>query len=577
MSIREELQATIQAENETRRAFHPASLWPLVKAGQAEQAFENLIFFADPGKFEQALPQLLSEIRNRFSTLPISLQERCLQLLTNLALSLGSFLPAWNLTNAVLHGEKALTADKIAFWLEQIKDQCAMMEKAAPSAAVHLLALWRKQAQWRYKAEQSADPAAEAQALTGGTIQDYIKGLSNELKRSHLRRIAEMRQAGLTRTEISNDYAAFLPYALYLGVSFQTTNPPLVNLAWAAEPDVWDPLVKKLINDNPAAGAEELARLFTMEVVLAQMKLLRPIFLLTAGQMGCVCLQVNPVNHAHADEMIADALFFYNRLRERLAGGIPNVVFKLPGTQAGLVACRDLTRRGIGVTITVDFGMFQHLPFLQALQEGHAIFSCLVEMNGRLAYPVRDELLSRLPELAAYGINETKARWAAAWAGVAVAKRLQRLMKANGVDLNRIKLLIASLRVYQGEAYNQLPSAFPDITELIGASLISVFPNIRRAFDKQENIAINPQQVDEPAPAEALGILAHSEIFKQAYYVDNPRFREAEDELFLPAKLVSLAEEEATAAWKPVQSTLNEFIHSYEETIQRIAEMQRAP
>lgn len=127
------------------------------------------------------------------------------------------------------------------------------------------------------------------------------------------------------------------------------------------------------------------------------------------------------------------------------------------------------------MTITINFGMFQHLPFAEAMRAGTAIYSNIVEMSGRLAYPVRDELLADLDMLAAFKINEAKAVEAAAWAGIAVVKRMVNLLKAKGYDLGRYKPLIASLLIYHGEGYNNLPNPYPDITEVVGASPISVF------------------------------------------------------------------------------------------------------
>ena len=398
---------------------------------------------------------------------------------------------------------------------------------------------------------------------------------SAELAHSNLRRIVEMRDKGQTITEISNDYAAFTRYARYLGASFVTTNPPLVDWAWTALPGFWTPIVDSIISDNPEADQDALARLVTLEVVLSNMRLMRPIFLLTTGQMGCVTLQVNPHMHGNAETMISDALSYYETLRTRLSGGVPNVVFKLPGTKAGLVACRALTGRGIGVTITVNFALFQHLPFAQAIQEGQAIFSCLAHMNGRLAYPVRDELLSKLDELAIYGIDEAKAREAAAWSGVAVLKRLQKLFVNKGYDLTCIKPLVASLRIYEGDGYDNLPNRFPDITETLGTSLISVFPNVRRPFDAQPNIKLNPQQVDAPLPDGILETLAHSEIFKQAYYVSYPEWANEEDERFRPVYELSLEDEVGTAAWAPIHATSTQFSDSYDIFVQRILERKR--
>ncbi len=105
-----------------------------------------------------------------------------------------------------------------------------------------------------------------------------------------------------------------------------TCNPPLVDMAWLAEPERWNPVVDGIIADNRQADGDELARLVTLEVVLANMRLLRPIFLLTEGHMGCVCLQVNPHKHGDAEAMISDVLFIYEKMRDKLNGGVPNVV-----------------------------------------------------------------------------------------------------------------------------------------------------------------------------------------------------------------------------------------------------------
>ena len=69
-----------------------------------------------------------------------------------------------------------------------------------------------------------------------------------------------------TPTEISNDYASFLEYALYLGVSFATTNPPLVDMAWAANSDRWNAVADSLVENNPGGEGDALARLGTLEV-----------------------------------------------------------------------------------------------------------------------------------------------------------------------------------------------------------------------------------------------------------------------------------------------------------------------
>ena len=251
---------------------------------------------------------------------------------------------------------------------------------------------------------------------------------------------------------------------------------------------------------------------FTAEVVLNNARLLRNIFLLTTGNMGYVCLQVNPSNHGNVEKMVEEALRIYLYLFKRL-GGIPNVVFKLPGTKAGLEVARILTEIGIGVTVTVEFGFFQLIPFAEALDLGRAITSCLVLMNGRLAFPVRDEMVT---------LGVPSAREVAQWAGVAVAKKAFKFLysKENSAyDPTKVKLLVASLRYYD--------DFLPDVTELIGVPIITVFPHIRHEFDSSSR-NLSRTAIENPLDDSILRSLYRSEIFKQPYYLPG------EPEIFKP-------------------------------------------
>jgi hypothetical protein len=242
---------------------------------------------------------------------------------------------------------------------------------------------------------------------------------------------------------------------------------------------------------------------------------------------------------------------------------VPNVVFKLPATCAGLQAGRHLNAQGIGTNATVNFGLFQEMPFAGAAGTGQALATYLTEMNGRLAFPVRDELLARA---AAVGLSEAEAREAAAWSGVAVHKRLLRLLAEKGYDLNQVRALVASLRWYVGSGYEGLPNPCPDVVDCMGTTVITIFPNIRHALDVTPGLPFDGRQVDGPVPEAALKALEHSEIFKQAYYLPG------DDDRFRPAKVLTLDDEAATAAWAPVAATMNEFCNAYDRFVARIAD-----
>ena len=558
-------------EDRRRAGIDKSKLLARLVDGRVEGALDDLFYFLPPRDALWCLRQLGVAFGRKFPGLPEPRQESCIDFLKDLSVGLSSFLPRWNLLDFQRHGDAALTETQVEQQATAARDLVAELTKVAPGPAARVLQRLRLETCHRYRAEKAEDPQAAAQALVGASLAQYIDHLRAELVRSNLRRISEMRGKEDAATELGNDYASFLRHAMHLGASFATTNPVLVKIAWDTDPARWDCVVDGLITKNPEMDADGLGRLFTLEVVLDSMLQLRPIFLLTEGAKGLVCLQVDPRKHDDSQAMISYALATYEDLRARLNGGRPNVVFKLPGTKAGLEACCTLTRQGIGVTITVNFGMFQHVPFARAINEGNALVSYLVVMNGRLAYPVRDELLGRLDELAGLGIDEARAREAAAWAGVAVVKRLQRLLKERGHDMGRMKPLVASLRIYEGYVYDGLPSKFPDITEVLGTGVISVFPDVRRAFDLESDLGLAPRQVEEPLDDDILEVLSHSEIFRQAYYVADREWVPDEDQRFRPQRELTLGDEEGTVSWPPVRDTLGQFMKSYESLLGCIA------
>ena len=555
MATREELQARIRQERAAQRPWATERLADAILGGQGQEARDNLLFFTPPAEFGRRLAAVREALEKRFGAASGDGQERTLGFLADMATALHSYLPAWNLRSGMDGGQIAAQARATA-------TLAARLAGAAPEVTRRVLANWRAYARARLEAEKAQDPTQAAADLVGDSVGHYLERMAAAVNSGYLRRVAEARYRGETVTELGNDYAAYLDYALYLGISFETTNPPLIDLAWVADPERWNLVVDRIIAANPQASEEELARRVTLQVVLANMRLLRPIFLLTEGRMGLVSLQVNPKKHGDSTSMIADAEAIYRELEGQLGGGVPNVVFKLPATLAGLAACRHLTGRGIGVNITVNFGLYQEMPFAQAIGQGQALAAYLTEMNGRLAFPVRDELLARA---AAVGISEAEARQAAAWSGVAIHKRLLQLLRRQGYDLSRVRPLVASLRWYSGPGYEGLPNPCPDVIDDMGTAVITIFPNIRHALDTTPNLPFNGRQLEEPVPGAAMRVLEHSQVFRQGYYLPG------DDDRFRPDKVLTLDDEAANAAWTPVAATLNEFSNAYDKFVERIA------
>jgi len=121
-----------------------------------------------------------------------------------------------------------------------------------------------------------------------------------------------------------------------------------------------------------------------------------------------------------------------------------------------------------------------------------------------------------------------------------------------GIDRDKVKLLIASLRIYD--------DWLPDISELWGCPVITVFPNVRRAYDSHPR-DFDGQAVREVTPAEEINTLLESEIFRQAWWApgDSPRSR--------PHRPLSLEPNDCDAVlqWPPVAQTLGQFISLYDK------------
>jgi hypothetical protein len=568
-----ELQESISAELEACQGRASGDLLGWIAAGQGQEALDALLFFTAPDAFREKLCSISEDIERAFPRSGPGRRALYLEFLVHLALSLRSFLPYWHLRGEYLGTETpeagAMIRDLGAATLGQL-DRLSSM---APTVARELLGQVQHTQQVRLESEGVEGELAQqlAAALVGEAPSEYVQHLGRAIMGSNLYRIAVMRPAGEAVTELGNDYAAFLPYAMYLGASFVTSNPPLVDLAWIADPGLWNPVVDRIIAQNGDADDDTLARHATLEVVWANMRLLRPIYLLTCGRMGYVSLQVNPKKHYDADSMIDDALTIYQDLQDRLDGGVPNVVFKLPATFAGLEACRQVAARGLGVNVTVSFGLFQLLPFAKAIAQGGAAVSYLTVFNGRLAFQVRDELLHKLnvPE-PPVRIGVREAKQAAAWAGVAIVKRLHRLLTRRGYDLARVRPLVASLRFYQGDDYAALPTPCPDITENLGVSVISVLPMVRGPFDRLRRLSLNGKQVEHAIPPRVLDILGRSEIFRQAYWVGDEEWLPEEDPGLRPANALSLEDEQATSSWAPANEVLTDFIKAYDVFVGRI-------
>ena len=337
---------------------------------------------------------------------------------------------------------------------------------------------------------------------------------------SNLTKLARMTLRGEANTYWGNDYASHLRRAMRRGACLVTTNPVLVNTARKEEPQYWVQVRDDLRAAHPGFSPAELAYALTIQVVVGNARLLRPIWELSSGRLGYVSLQLSPECATDSEKMISEALWVYDQLAEAL-GGTPNTVFKVPGTAAGLDVAAELTSRGLGVNITVNFSLPQEIAFAAVIEKhSTAPVSFRTFMDGRLDDPVGDEMKEA-------GVSDWEL--VKQWCTTLVRQREYRLIskapRAGGMGCAKAFPLPAAGR----GPWNILRSIH---REPEAGMFITIFPNRQEQFDEEPR-EINPEGMWDQAPEGYRDKLWKSKLFRQAYEPDGMRVEEFET--FVPS------------------------------------------
>ncbi len=216
-----------------------------------------------------------------------------------------------------------------------------------------------------------------------------------------------------------------------------TCNPVIVLEVLRKEWELWKDRIPQLIRDNPLATEGEIAWRLTEEMSRKAAELLRPAFDRSHGRDGRLSIQVDPKAYRNPAAILEQA--------ERFAQLAPNIIVKIPATQAGIAAMEEATYRGISINATVSFTLPQALAVAEAVERGLArrerehkdiatMGPVCTLMVGRL-----DDWLKVVAEKE--GIVYTPG--ILDWAGVAVMKKAYRIYQEKGY---RLRLLVAAIR-----------------------------------------------------------------------------------------------------------------------------------
>ena len=154
---------------------------------------------------------------------------------------------------------------------------------------------------------------------------------------------------------------AFATLVDELAVTGATSNPTIFAKAITGS-DRYDAQLQRLA----AAGTSDTRELFfavALEDVRRAAEILRPVHERRRDD-GFVSFECTPDVADDADATIAQALELWGRLN------LPNVLIKVPATQAGVSAIEELTFRGVSVNVTLLFSVARYEQVIDAYLSG---------------------------------------------------------------------------------------------------------------------------------------------------------------------------------------------------------------
>jgi transaldolase len=145
-------------------------------------------------------------------------------------------------------------------------------------------------------------------------------------------------------------------------VTGATSNPTIFAKAITGS-DLYDGELRELA-DNGQRDLQELFFALALDDVREAADLLRPSFAESHGRDGFISFECTPDLADDTDATIAQATDLWQRLDR------PNVMIKVPGTEAGLPAIEELTSRGVNINVTLLFSIERYEEVIDAYLRG---------------------------------------------------------------------------------------------------------------------------------------------------------------------------------------------------------------
>lgn len=302
-----------------------------------------------------------------------------------------------------------------------------------------------------------------------------------------------------TATCLWNDSATLseLTYSIEHGAVGATCNPVIVLEALKKEPHIWNDHIRGLAQKMPTATEDQLGWKLVEDISATRAKLLEGAFEAHHGKDGRLSIQTDPRFYLDPTSLTEQTIHF-----AQLA---PNMIVKIPATQAGITAIEESTYAGVSINATACFTLPQCIAVAEAVERGLK----RREKEGKdisTMGPVCTIMVGRLDDwlkLTAEKKNIILDPGCLEWAGVAVFKKTYKLFCQRGY---RLRLLSAAFRNHM------------HWSEFIGGNVVISPPYKWQVRFNFSDVTVKPR-IDKPVdPAIVEELSSKFKDFGRAYH-----------------------------------------------------------
>lgn len=268
-----------------------------------------------------------------------------------------------------------------------------------------------------------------------------------------------------------------------------TSNPAIFQKAISGS-DAYDAQVDEIVGQNPTIPIKDLYEALAIEDIQNAADVLHPVYERTNGADGFVSLEVSPDLADDTDGTIAEARRLFQTV------GRPNLMIKIPATQAGLPAITEVIGSGINVNVTLMFSLQNYTDVANAYIAG---LEKLNEAGGDL---------SRVASVASFFVSRVDSLF----------DKLLEEQGSNEAKALQGKIAIANAKaaykefkdIFGSKRFQKLADKGAQVQRPLWASTSTKNPNYRDVLYAEE--LVGPFTVDTLPPATIIGLKDHGQI-----------------------------------------------------------------